>query len=157
MENIQKSDSVWPPAGACVLNSSLEWILMNLGGFSQFATVQEMYLLNPEFNAVSTVDQRSYSCSSYTHRYLGSVVLPTFHHTYFWTPVSPSWRFSMPWLWTRQLRSSLKTCLTFQIKTSSLTSCLSTHWHHRAWASSFLSSSSSSQRWTGFRIFCIID
>ncbi|KAI5091205.1 hypothetical protein C0J45_18411 [Silurus meridionalis] len=33
-------------------NSSLEWIQMNLGGFSQFATVQEMYLLNPEFDAL---------------------------------------------------------------------------------------------------------
>lgn len=36
-------------------NSSYEWIVMNLGGFSTFATVQEMYLLNPGFNAVSTL------------------------------------------------------------------------------------------------------
>ncbi|XP_046694211.1 uncharacterized protein LOC124378540 [Silurus meridionalis] len=38
--------------GGCMSNSSLEWIQMNLGGFSQFATVQEMYLLNPEFDAL---------------------------------------------------------------------------------------------------------
>ncbi|XP_053532117.1 uncharacterized protein LOC108258727 [Ictalurus punctatus] len=38
--------------GACMGNSSLEWIVMNLGGFSQFATVQEMYLLNPRFDAM---------------------------------------------------------------------------------------------------------
>ncbi|KAF4075564.1 hypothetical protein AMELA_G00235760 [Ameiurus melas] len=38
--------------GACMGNSSLEWIVMNLGGFSQFATVQEMYLLNPRFDVI---------------------------------------------------------------------------------------------------------
>lgn len=35
--------------------SSLEWMVMNLGGFSQFTTLQQMYLLNPQFNAVSKV------------------------------------------------------------------------------------------------------
>ncbi|KAB5523799.1 hypothetical protein PHYPO_G00156560 [Pangasianodon hypophthalmus] len=38
--------------GACMGNSSFEWIKMNLGGFSQLATVQEMYLLNPGFDAL---------------------------------------------------------------------------------------------------------
>ncbi|KAK3530683.1 hypothetical protein QTP86_031901 [Hemibagrus guttatus] len=42
--------------GACMGNSSFEWIVKNLGGFSQFATVQEMYLLNPEFNALEALD-----------------------------------------------------------------------------------------------------
>ncbi|XP_058236148.1 uncharacterized protein LOC131346630 [Hemibagrus wyckioides] len=42
--------------GACMENSSSEWIVKNLGGFSQFATVQEMYLLHPEFNALEALD-----------------------------------------------------------------------------------------------------
>lgn len=39
-------------------NGSSEWILLNLGAFSQFATVQEIYQLYAEFNAVSTEDQK---------------------------------------------------------------------------------------------------
>ncbi|XP_060755338.1 uncharacterized protein mslnb [Neoarius graeffei] len=42
--------------GACMGNSSSEWIVMNLGGFSPFATVQEMYLLNPKFDALEALD-----------------------------------------------------------------------------------------------------
>ncbi|XP_060715908.1 uncharacterized protein LOC132839126 [Tachysurus vachellii] len=38
--------------GACMSNSSFQWIKRNLGEFSQFATVQEMYLLNPAFDAL---------------------------------------------------------------------------------------------------------
>ncbi|XP_076838687.1 uncharacterized protein LOC143484076 isoform X2 [Brachyhypopomus gauderio] len=42
--------------GACMTNSSSDWIILNLGGFSQFATVQEMYLLNSQFNALQALD-----------------------------------------------------------------------------------------------------
>lgn len=42
-------------------NSSFQWIKRNLGEFSQFATVQEMYLLNPKFDAVSTVDPQAHA------------------------------------------------------------------------------------------------
>lgn len=49
------SDLLTLPVGSCSVNSSLEWILMNLAGFSSFATVQEMYLMNTQFDAVSIV------------------------------------------------------------------------------------------------------
>lgn len=51
---------------------------MNLGGFSPFATVQEMYLLNPKFDAVSPEDQWP-SCCFYllTHLY-SSAYFPSY-------------------------------------------------------------------------------
>ncbi|KAF5888561.1 mesothelin isoform X1 [Clarias magur] len=42
--------------GGCMANSSYEWILLNLGAFSQFATVEEMYQLYAEFDALEAVD-----------------------------------------------------------------------------------------------------
>ncbi|XP_053333404.1 uncharacterized protein LOC128506831 [Clarias gariepinus] len=42
--------------GGCMTNGSSEWILLNLGAFSQFATVQEIYQLYAEFNALEAVD-----------------------------------------------------------------------------------------------------
>ncbi|TTE81781.1 Mesothelin-like protein [Bagarius yarrelli] len=41
--------------GACMLNSSSEWILKNLNKFSHFATVKEMYILNPKFDALEAL------------------------------------------------------------------------------------------------------
>lgn len=40
-------------SGGCPAENSSIWVTLNLGEFSQFATLREMYQLNQDFNAVS--------------------------------------------------------------------------------------------------------
>lgn len=40
------------PKCVSISNNSADWLMMNLGPFSQFLTVKEMFLLNPRFNPV---------------------------------------------------------------------------------------------------------
>lgn len=40
-------------SGGCPAENSIVWVTLNLGEFSQFSTLREMYQLNQDFNAVS--------------------------------------------------------------------------------------------------------
>ncbi|XP_036412841.1 uncharacterized protein LOC118797672, partial [Colossoma macropomum] len=42
--------------GACMTNSSSEWIRMNLAGFSAWAPLRDLYLLSRDFNALEALD-----------------------------------------------------------------------------------------------------
>lgn len=41
-------------SGGCPAENSSIWVTLNLGGFSHFSTLREMYQLNRDFNAVSS-------------------------------------------------------------------------------------------------------
>lgn len=46
-------------SGGCHAENSSIWVTLNLGKFSQFATLREMYQLNQDFNAVSYTHSHS--------------------------------------------------------------------------------------------------
>ncbi|KAL6482494.1 hypothetical protein MHYP_G00105740 [Metynnis hypsauchen] len=58
---------------ACMTNSSSEWIRLNLAGFSAWAPLRDLYLLNRDFNALDALD-------ALTPRQTAELIVENFPH-----------------------------------------------------------------------------